>query len=495
MLGGTFAWRKALFLLLNPWFFIVSAFLVLTAWPHTCEAGAPSVPKERNPSIEETARGYYPDGNLKYEIQARNGIKQGLAKSYYPTGELHTTVHFTDGQMGGPYKKYYKSGMVYKEYFYVQGKKSGPARVYDPEGRLISSVEYKDDRVIQEIKPDLQSETEMLVSAVAIQKDEYPQVQDKPQRLEGRMPPRMDDDLTSPSRHEIVDRELNHWERFLSHIEWTLGFDRSFMVYKTDDKRDESQFSGVDFSAKYIAKDGDLGPIVDFVKFDFRFMAGESDQKGTRFINTVVDENLDDVPVSFLETSLSMGRNFTLEDWPLLRDSNVDLSMGLGYRYLTENPSDQSLYGYRHDSVYALLPINAQWNVPILGWTLSPALEFDAVLGAWDTSHFSEVGVITTSMTIDGTTYERTGTVDDLTNEISGYGIKGSLKMEKTSAWLDFSAEPYFVYWKFKGSKEEAVTIDGQRFTQTVGDVEYFAAHSIPEYSMSEYGLKFQLKY
>lgn len=88
-------------------------------------------------------RVYYPDGNIKMEVQSKGGKPNGAGKFYTPEGNLSFQGNFADGHPEGAFFNYYPDGLVHNEMNYNDGVKNGPQKVYDEEGNLSAEVVFE----------------------------------------------------------------------------------------------------------------------------------------------------------------------------------------------------------------------------------------------------------------------------------------------------------------------------------------------------------------
>ncbi len=120
--------------------------------------------------------------------------------------------------------------------------------------------------------------------------------------------------------------------------------------------------------------------------------------------------------------------------------------VGLGYRYLYDRLGKDP-YGYDRESNYLYSPIGIAATIPLRkGWSIGPTVEYDIFLHGWQVSHFEDLNPIYDTVVND---------------QKKGYGIRGSLKIQKKAKKLDFLIEPFVRYWNIKQSETSAITILG----------------------------------
>jgi antitoxin component YwqK of YwqJK toxin-antitoxin module len=75
-------------------------------------------------------KGYYESGELKQEINLKNGELNGLFKQYHENGKLHISGNFLSGKENGIFKEYYEDGSIKLECVYLNGKMEGEYKRY-----------------------------------------------------------------------------------------------------------------------------------------------------------------------------------------------------------------------------------------------------------------------------------------------------------------------------------------------------------------------------
>lgn len=85
---------------------------------------------------------YYSDGNVKMEVQSKDGKPEGNAKFYDKDGSLYAQGNFSEGKPEGVFYYYYSNGEVHNELNYVKGIKDGKQKLYDENGILSAVVVF-----------------------------------------------------------------------------------------------------------------------------------------------------------------------------------------------------------------------------------------------------------------------------------------------------------------------------------------------------------------
>ena len=66
---------------------------------------------------------YYPNGQVKVEVNLKDGMMYGPYKEYYSNGALYIECNYGEnGKLNGEYKEYDTSGHLIKKSIYVNGK-------------------------------------------------------------------------------------------------------------------------------------------------------------------------------------------------------------------------------------------------------------------------------------------------------------------------------------------------------------------------------------
>ena len=145
--------------------------------------------------------------------------------------------------------------------------------------------------------------------------------------------------------------------------------------------------------------------------------------------------------------------------------------IGLGYRYLNDDAS-KDLRGYERESNYFYSPIGIDAIANLKnGWSIGIIAEYDIFWYGLQKSHFGDFAP---------------GYDIVENNQDKGYGARGSIKIQKKGAKMDFVIEPFIRYWDIEQSDISAVIFSG---TYIVG----YAYE--PENNSTEYGIKLAVQF
>jgi len=208
---------------------------------------------------------------------------------------------------------------------------------------------------------------------------------------------------------------------------WEIGTEISYITYEEPDFMKESgMMYGVVGSYAYHDKfmlkaegKGSWG-VVDY---GGKLLGGRSYQ-----INSVND--------CMMEFRGMVGYDFLFS-----RSTFLTPYIGCGYRYLSDDSSSDPA-GYRRESNYFYSPMGIETFTQFEdGWSLGGIVEFDAFWFGIQRSYLKSVwgGVVNN-------------------DQKSGWGMRGSIRIQKV--WKDFGVvvEPFLRYWNIKKSKETIYT-------------------------------------
>jgi len=92
---------------------------------------------------------YYPDGQIKSEIEFSDGKVNGQVKTYFENGKISEISSWTNDLPNGYSKYFYHNGNLYQEEFYKDGKLNGEQKTYFVNRKLKTRIIYKDDFIWQ----------------------------------------------------------------------------------------------------------------------------------------------------------------------------------------------------------------------------------------------------------------------------------------------------------------------------------------------------------
>ena len=93
---------------------------------------------------KETRKTYYDSGELRSEVDYKDGKEEGRAVVYYRGGDgkIEMVMHYKDGQLDGMYKKYDRAGKLRYECNYRSGVLHGSARHFDQAGIIMDETDF-----------------------------------------------------------------------------------------------------------------------------------------------------------------------------------------------------------------------------------------------------------------------------------------------------------------------------------------------------------------
>jgi hypothetical protein len=94
----------------------------------------------------ETRKEYYPNGNLKSEMNIVNDKMEGLEKNYTENGQLWLEKNYINGKAEGLAKYYYDNGQLRIEINYKNDKQEGLQKDYFMNGNLQYEANYKNGK-------------------------------------------------------------------------------------------------------------------------------------------------------------------------------------------------------------------------------------------------------------------------------------------------------------------------------------------------------------
>lgn len=155
---------------------------------------------------------------------------------------------------------------------------------------------------------------------------------------------------------------------------------------------------------------------------------------------------LDDIPDRMLEVRGLVGYDFFVSP-----NSVITPYIGLGYRYLNDDSSGMTTTtgerGYERESNYIYSPIGVDFTTLIEGgWTIGISAEVDFLWYGKQKTHMSDANPALADFDNDQDT---------------GYGLRGSFKVQKRFDHAALFFEPFVRYWNVKESDKTPVILNG----------------------------------
>lgn len=113
--------------------------------------------------------GYYPDGNLAYELRHLPN-KTSVSKSYFENGQLKESITLLDKKINQTYKLYFENGQLHREIEFKEGNPFSVISTFDLKGNPIDGGTLKNGNgnLIAYHFPKKTYDTELLVSYTEI---------------------------------------------------------------------------------------------------------------------------------------------------------------------------------------------------------------------------------------------------------------------------------------------------------------------------------------
>jgi hypothetical protein len=149
--------------------------------------------------------------------------------------------------------------------------------------------------------------------------------------------------------------------------------------------------------------------------------------------------------------------------------------IGIGYRYLDDDSSGRisstGALGYDRESNYVYSPIGVRLIADLQnGWSIGGTAEYDVFWWGKQISYLSGVGP---------------GYNDVSNRQTSGYGLRGSLELQKKFTDTHWAIEPYIRYWHIGESEHSDLTLYGVRIGEAWE----------PENKSTEYGINLLIRF
>ena len=143
---------------------------------------------------------------------------------------------------------------------------------------------------------------------------------------------------------------------------------------------------------------------------------------------------------------------------------------GFGYRYLNDDLSKDPA-GYTRESNYFYSPIGVEAIASLNeNWSLGAMVEFDIFWAGVQKSHLSNLSA---------------GQSDIENDQKNGYGIRGSIMLQKVGDKVNLVVEPYIRYWNIGESETTPISYGGS----------YVGYGYEPKNHSTEIGARFAVKF
>ncbi|MBF0522509.1 MAG: autotransporter outer membrane beta-barrel domain-containing protein [Candidatus Omnitrophica bacterium] len=237
----------------------------------------------------------------------------------------------------------------------------------------------------------------------------------------------------------------------------------SYRTYKEPDNIKETGLMyGIDADYMY---HGELGDLVNNMMFGLegRFSYGQVDYDGQ--LTDGSPYQINNINDYLGEARAVVGQDFMLNDGMALTPF-----LGFGYRYLRDDAAKDPA-GYLRESNYFYSPIGAELKTVLTDdWSLGLKAEYDIFWHGVQKSHLGDA----------------IASLNDVQNrQDSGYGMRGSVAVEKKGLGMDWVVEPFIQYWNIKQSDMADVSLSGTIIGQAYE----------PDNKTTEYGLKVLAKF
>ena len=231
-----------------------------------------------------------------------------------------------------------------------------------------------------------------------------------------------DKNVTNKSKDpEQKDRVLGLWKKH----SWEVRPELSHIEYEEPEVMQEKGFM-YGIGGSYTYHDNIM------MKAEGRYSYGKVD-----YIDHVNSGTIDNINDYIIECRGLIGRDYSFSYVFI-----VTPYAGFGYRYLNDDGSSMisttGRHGYERESSYFYSPIGIEANFLLINdWTFGINVEFDIFWKGKQKSHLGEIA----------------GHEDIENDQDDGYGVRGSIKLQKSRGNLDFIIEPFFRYWNIKESE------------------------------------------
>jgi len=230
-----------------------------------------------------------------------------------------------------------------------------------------------------------------------------------------------------------------------------LGTETSYIKYEEPGlMKEEGSMYGIVSSYTY------RGPV--FILNNAMLKADGKTAWGKLDYTSPISGTMKDIPDWLLELRGLVGYNFEVKNhYPLTWI--ITPYSGIGYRYLNDDSSGKAsslgALGYERESNYIYSPVGLEIAADLKNnWLIGAVAEYDVFWRGIQKSHFDYAGF--PELVLEN-------------KQDEGYGLRGSIKIEKKGQKIDFIAEPYIRYWKIKQSEMSLIGYEPKNTSTEIG--------------------------
>lgn len=103
-----------------------------------------------NCSSDEKEIEKYNNGNVKHEVNLKEGKRHGLMQEYYPEGSIKAVSTWKDGEVHGEVVHYYEGGQLKSKGYFFNGQPTDSFISYHPNGAIHKQVTYEKGKLVGE---------------------------------------------------------------------------------------------------------------------------------------------------------------------------------------------------------------------------------------------------------------------------------------------------------------------------------------------------------
>lgn len=93
-------------------------------------------------ACSDVQKGYHENGELKFEIEKKDGMYNGKATFYYANGLIQHECFYQNDSLEGKSTRWYNNGKVYSEEYFKDNHLHGSATYYDMNGKKLREENY-----------------------------------------------------------------------------------------------------------------------------------------------------------------------------------------------------------------------------------------------------------------------------------------------------------------------------------------------------------------